>query len=201
MAGGQGGQPDGIQQSVSNPGQVIILVAILIIAVLTLLALILDGGRLLIERSRMRGAAQAAADAGLGPAAEAMVTLMIPRQTEAAGRPACQPDGEYGDQGASCTATPPPNEMASWLTDEDRETLRGETMQTQVAGVAGAYAQRNGYEPAAVAVEYPYHRSDHAAPISIRVVIRRQMVILMAGLLGPGHIPISAEALSEIAGR
>ena len=66
-------------------GQMLIVVAILLMVVLMILAVAVDGGRLLAERARLRRAAQAAADAGIGLVSEAMVTQAAARQNSGGG--------------------------------------------------------------------------------------------------------------------
>jgi hypothetical protein len=87
-------------------GQVIAIVAFLLMVLLLLLAVAVDGGRLYIERARAARTVQSAADAGIGLVGEEMVTLAVPRQTAAAVKPACVPDAGFGTPEASCTATP-----------------------------------------------------------------------------------------------
>ncbi|HET7009944.1 MAG TPA: pilus assembly protein TadG-related protein [Anaerolineales bacterium] len=187
-------------------GQIVVIVAVLLMVVLLLLALAVDAGRLFITRSRQQRAAQAAADAGISLVAEHMVTLAVPRQTVAAGRPPCVPDAGYGASGASCTATPMPSRAEQWLTDDDRATLVAPAMQTQAAGEARAYAAANRGGPGdpgivSIDVFYPdgYHPQD--AGLRLRVSILARLSILFAQLLGDEELPVNAEAVSEIPQR
>jgi hypothetical protein len=185
---------------------VIVIVAFLLMVLLLLLAVAVDGGRLYIERARAARAVQAAADAGIGLVGEEMVTLAVPRQTEAAGRPACLPDAGFGTPGASCTATPFPGEISHWLTDDDRATLVAVEAQTAVAAEALDYAARNGLDESdpevlSLDVEYP-HDYDPAGPaVQILVAVKRRATILLSGLLGQDSITLESRGLSELPQR
>lgn len=183
-----------------RPGQVIVVVAILLMVILLILAVAVDVGRLFVERSRLQRAAQAAADAGIGIVADQMVTLAIPRLTEAAGRPACVPDAGYGTPGAACTATPEPYRAEQWLTDADRSELVAPDVQTQAAAEALEYARRNGVVTAVV-VGYPDGYFPQGPTLKMRVSIRAEMDLLFSGLLGGDGVNLEVEALSEIRQR
>jgi Flp pilus assembly protein TadG len=180
---------------VSQRGQIVIIVAVLLTATLFLLALVVDGGRIAWQRSQAKRAAQAAADAGIGIVAENIVTQAVLRQTEAASSPC-----------SSCTPTPDPAIASSWLTADDRATLIAPPLRTQVAAEALEYAQRNGFDPAqpevqSVQIDYPlsYNPSDDS--IRIRVQITRNFIVLLAGILGQESFDIPVEAISQIQQR
>ncbi len=187
-------------------GQIIVIVAFLIMVGLFLLALLVDGGRLYLLRGRSQRSAQAAADAGMGLVAEKMVTLAVPRQTQAASLSACIPDGDFGDTGATCTATPEPGEISHWLTNEDRLALIEPAMQSTVESLALDYAKRNDFSSSDPSVlelqaEYPYQYQPEAEDVRLRVLIRQRAVVLLAGLLGPDFVDLPAEAVSELPQR
>ncbi len=183
-------------------GQILIVIAVLLMVGLTLLAVAVDAGRLMIERTRLERGAQSAADASLGWVAEQMVTLAVPRMTAAAGRPACTPDAGYGTPAASCTATPEPAAIARWLTDDDRATLVSPPMRTAAAAEAIAYARRNGMglepSPAAVQVDYPHEYEQRGSKLRLLVRIQRRATILLAGLLGHDFVDLIGESQSEL---
>lgn len=187
-------------------GQVIVIVAFLLMALLLLLAVAVDGGRVYIERARAARAVQAAADAGIGLVGEEMVTLAVPRQTEAALRLACVPDAGFGTPEASCTATPLPGEVSHWLTDDDRATLVGPEMQTAVAAEALDYAGRNGVDASdpeviSLHVEYPHDYAPGGAALQLLVAVERRATILLSGLLQRDSISLEAHGLSELPQR
>ncbi|MFP3852711.1 MAG: pilus assembly protein TadG-related protein [Anaerolineales bacterium] len=187
-------------------GQVILIVAFLIMVGLFLLALMVDGGRLYLRRSEAQRAAQAAADAGIGLVAEQMVTLAVPRQTEAAARPACVPDGDYGDTGGMCTATPEPADVAHWLIDEDRQTLVEPLAQSTVEALALNYSELNGFvstDPQILDLQaqFPHDYQLEDDNLRLRVLIRRRVVVLLAGILGRDYVDLPAEAFSEVPQR
>lgn len=189
-----------------NRGQVIVIVAFLIMVGLFLLALLVDGGRLYLLRGRAQRSAQAAADAGMGLVAEHMVTLAVPRQTQAASLSSCLPDGDFGDSGASCTATPEPAAIAHWLTDEDRQALAEPEAQATVEALALEYANRNDFsssDPTVLELEadYPYQYQPEAETVRLRVLIRQRAVVLLAGLLGRDFVDLPVEAVSELPQR
>lgn len=182
------------------------IVAIVLTGVLTLLALAVDGGRLYIERNQLDRAAQSASDAGIGWVGEQMVTLSVSRQTEAAVRPACLPDGAFGDVGASCTATPQPNEISHWLNDDDRATLVGPEIQQTAEAVAREYAARNGVNSSSRASEdmefvYPYAYDPKAPTLAFRTTLRRQVTVLLVGLLATRFAHVQGVGQAEITQR
>lgn len=173
-------------------GQILIVVAILLMGVLMILAVAVDGGRLQIERTRLRRVAQAAADAGIGLVAEHMVTQAGARQTQAASMPTCAP-------AASCTPTPALNDVPAWLTDDDRATLVAPAMQTQVAAEAMRYAQLNELPQADI--DFPQAYDSGGPVIRIAVSLRRRATILLAGLLGREWVDLDESAVSQIPQR
>lgn len=170
----------------------LVVVALLLMVVLLLLAVAVDGGRLMVERTRVRRAAQAAADAGIAVVAEQMVTQAAARQTQAALLPTCAPAG-------LCTPTPPLNDVPGWLTDDDRATLVAPPMQTQVAAEAEDYAQRNEFPQAEVT--YPESYDPGAPAVRILVTLRRHATILLAGLLGEEWVDLAGQGLSQVPQR
>jgi len=187
-------------------GQIIVIVAILLMVALLFLAVAVDVGRLFVERSRLERAAQAAADAGIGVVAERMATQAGPRQTEAAARAPCVPDAGYGTPGASCTSTPQPAHAEHWLTDDDRATLTAPEMQTEAVAEAMAYAAANRAataDPGVIDldVDYPndYRPSDPG--VQMRVSVLARLSFLLAGLLGEDEVDVNVEAISEIPQR
>lgn len=173
-------------------GQTLIIVAILLMVVLMILAVAVDGGRLLIERARLRRSAQAAADAGIGLVAEAMVTQAAARQTQAASLPTCASAGP-------CTPTPLLSDVPGWLTDDDRATLVAPPMQTRVAAEAKDYAQRNEFPQAEIS--YPADYDPGGPVVRILVTLRRRATILLAGLLGKEWVVLDEQALSQVPQR
>lgn len=187
-------------------GQVVVIVAVLLMVLLLLLAVAVDGGRLYIERARTVRAAQAAADAGIARVGDEMVTLAVPRQTQAALRPACVPDAGFGTPGTSCTATPYPGEVNHWLTDDDRAMLVAPEMETAVAAEALDYAGRNGLnesdpETLSIIVEYPHDYDSGDPVVQLLVAVKRRATILLSGLLRLDSITLESNGLSELPQR
>jgi Flp pilus assembly protein TadG len=190
----------------SRSGQIVVMVAILLMVLLLLLALLVDVGRLFVDRSRLERAAQAAADAGIGEVADGMATLAIPRLTEGAARAACVPDAGYGTPGASCTATPSPQRAEAWLTDADRAALIAAPAQTRAAGEALEYAAANGVARGdagvtAVEVDYPEDYDPQEPNLKMRISVRAALDLLFGHLLGREDVELGVDALSEIRQR
>jgi len=176
-------------------GQIVVIVAVLLMVVLIFLAVVVDAGRLYIEQARLARVAQAAADAGGSLVADQIVAFAATRQAEASAAPC-----------PTCTPTPDPQFAERWLTDGDRAQLVSPALQTPVAALALEYAQRNGIratgpQPATVEVSYPADYRFEAATIRVRVLIRRQAVILLAGLLGRELVELTGSGESEIRQR
>ncbi len=180
-----------------------VVFAVLLLALLTLLALAIDGGRLYLEQSRLERGVQSGADAGMAWVAEQMVTLAVARQTESAALPPCAPDAGYGTPGASCTATPQPQAIPQWLSDEDRVSLVSAALAATARAVAIDYAGRNGIRSSdpqvvALSVEYPFAYRAEDSILQILVVAQRRTEVLLAGLLGRSFVEVRGEGLSEI---
>lgn len=187
-------------------GQVLVIVAVTLMVGLFLLALAVDGGRLYLERARLARSAQAAADAGSGWVAERMVTQVVSRQTEAASLPPCLIYGDFGDEHASCTATPEADSIQHWLTEEDRATLTAPGARATVEAIALEYARRNGLRAedprvTELVVDYPYGYDPKRKRLQVWVEVSRRTTILLAGLLGENFVELRAEAVSEIPQR
>lgn len=187
-------------------GQILLILAVVLMVGLFVLALAVDGGRLYLERARMSRSAQAAADAGSSWVAEQMVTQVVPHQTQAAGLPPCLVFGEFGDPAASCTATPAVDAIPRWLTDSDRATLTASGAQATVEAVALQYAELNDLrveDPSVVElrVEYPHEYDPQGESIQVWVGVVRRTKILLVGLLGEDFAEVRAETISRIPQR
>ena len=181
-------------------GQVLILVAVLIPILLLFLAVVVDAGRIFIERSRLQRSAQAAADAGISVVAEQMVTLAVARQTTMAGTPSPTPPG-------TMTATPPPGDIQGWLHDEDRRALTSDPLQATAVAETLLYALRNGLDLDVLRLDVEFPQPGYTPGNSgIRVLrfmveVERQTSILLAGLFGDAFISLEATGRSEIPQR
>ena len=184
-------------------GQILIIIAFLIPALLLFLAVAVDAGRLFIERSRMKRAAQGAADAGISIIAEQMVTQVVARQTIEASTPSPMPP-------ALITATPALGDLQAWLTNEDRATLVSPPVQTTAGVEARFYASANGFNIAdsqTIAVEYKFPQDgfdpedDDIKTLRFSVFIKRREVILLAGLLDVSFVHLDVEGVSEFPQR
>lgn len=178
------------------PAQVLVIAAILLSIGLLFLALAVDGGRLYLEHVRLDRAAQAAADAGIGVAAERVVTLAAARQTEAALAPTCPPP-----PATACTPTPPPALVEAWLSDADRAELVSEAIRAEVEEVAFTFAERNQLARGSTVVEYPYEYLPQDAAVRVRVSTSRELEILLAGMLNPDWVRLEAVAISQVPQR
>lgn len=176
-------------------GQVVLIVAFLIMVLLLILAFMVDGGRLYLLRGHAVRSAQAAADAGMSVAADRIVTQAVLRQTEAALFPC-----------STCTPTPDLSAAEKWLTEEDRLNLISPPLQTAVVQEALEWAARNGYEESSpeilkVEVIYPFDYRPAGDTLGLQVTIRRRVTILLAGLLDSDAVDFSVQARSEVRQR
>jgi len=166
---------------------------------------------LMVEKHELNRAADAAARAGLGVVGDRMVTQVVVAQTAAALN-LCTPIPEHNlltpeyVPPPPCTPTPMPSDFYAWLKDYHRATLVSPALQTSVASQVQAYAENNNMglsNPAVVEleVEYPdeYHIKDRDLNILVR--IRRQVVVIFAGLLGLDQGELSGDTKQSIPQR
>ncbi len=186
--------------------QVLVIVTILLVVLMLLFAVIVDGGHLMIQNHQIGRVADAASKAGMVVVGDRMVTQAVWRQSEAAMRPPCTPDAGYGAPGAACTATPQPQDIPAWLTDEDRAALVSPAMQTPVAAAVLEYAEHNGAAPSSpnmceVTVTYPFDYQPGDKNLRLRVHLHCHVAILLTGLLGQDQVGISAEGEQSLPQR
>ncbi len=193
-------------------GQILIVVAILLLVVLFFLAVIIDGARLMVEKHELDRAADAAARAGLVVVGDRMVTQVVAAQTKAALN-RCTPIPESNPLTPeeyvpphTCTPTPLPNDFYAWLKDHHRTTLVSPAMQTSVAGQVQAYADNNNLGLSnpnilELVVLYPYEYQPNHRDLNILVRIRRQVSVLLVGLLGIDQTELSGETQQSIPQR
>lgn len=208
-------------------GQLLIVVAIVISIALLLLAVAVDGGRLFLERSRIARAAQSAADAGVGVAAEKMVDLAEERRAEAIeesegafdeirreweeaclggiaeGEPTPEPNPEINcnEEPEAEPFEPCEPEPQCWLEDEDWTTLDGAGVRSEVEKEALEYATANGYDlrdSSILKLEVEYLVDRPEESLQVQVTIRRRTTILLIGLLGGSFVNLEADGLSKL---
>lgn len=211
----------------SQRGQLLIVIAIVVSIAMLLLAVAVDGGRLFLERNRIARGAQAAADAGVGLAAEEMVTLAEERRDVALEEyqqaaedaqeeweEACKAelitddDVPPADPGINCDEEPVPEpfepcepEPQCWLEDEDWEKMDSASVRDQVERESLEYARANGFDrddPNTLKLEVEYEVEQIEELVQVRVTIERQTTILLVGLLGGSFVNLEAEGLSEL---
>ncbi len=193
-------------------GQILIVVAILLMVVLFFLAVVIDGARLMVEKHELDRAADAAARAGLVVIGDRMVTQVVAAQTKAALN-RCTPLPESNPltpEGyvppPTCTPTPMPSDFYAWLKDYHRATLVSPAMQTSVAGQVQAYADNNNLglsNPNIIEFEvlYPHEYQANQRDLNIFVRIRRQVSVLLVGLLGIDQAELSGDTQQSIPQR
>ncbi len=170
----------------SEKGQVIIIVAVLLIVVLTFLAVIIDGGRLMVEQGEINRAADAAGKAGLIVVGDQMVTQVVGAQTAAASVTlTATPVGN--SLGPTLTPTPPADDFFSWINDDHRKTLIAPPMQTLVATYVLGSAEENDHglsNPAVTRFEITYPDNYHPGDQNIQIRVRiSRVVAIMFGRL------------------
>lgn len=185
--------------------QVIVIAGILLMVLLLILAVILDGSRLMIEKQTLERAADSSGKAGLIPVADRMVTQVVAAQTAAATQIG-MPAGPTWTPGPTSTETPAPSDFYGWLDDHHRNTLVAPPMRTAVASHALAHAEQNGVglsNPDILQVEvnypYQYHAGDRV--IRIHLLIRRKVRIVFGSLLGMDEGEISGETKQSLPQR
>ncbi len=171
----------------SEKGQVVIIVAVLLIAVLLFLAVIIDGSRLMIEQQELNRAADAAGKAGLIVVGDRMVTQVVSAQTAAASQTlTATPPGST--PGPTLTPTPAADDFYSWLTDDHRKTLVAPPMKTLVATYVLGSADENGLglsNPAVTGLEitYPDQYTPDTQLLQIIVKVDRIVAIMFGSIL------------------
>lgn len=171
---------------VPEKGQIAILSAVCLTSLLFLLAVLIDGGHLLVERHNLTRAADAAAKAGLIVVGDFMVTQVVEAKTTAAALTSPQAPLPQTSS-PSRTPSPMPDGFQDWLTDDHRTTLVAPAMQTLVAeGVLdAARANRCGLEdPGILTVEvrYPDRYDPEAPDLELLVRIEKRIVLVFGQL-------------------
>jgi hypothetical protein len=189
-----------------NGGQIVVIFAILLTVMMFFLAWIVDGGRIAIYRAEANRGAESGANAGLIIVGDQMLTQSSVRQTEASVRRRCIPQAGYGTSAPSCTATPHPNDIPAWLTQNDRATLVSSAIQTRVAtAVFGSVAQNKmGSDNPGISeviVIYPFEYDSEDARVKIRVRIHRQATVLLVGILDRKEVEVVGEFTSSLVQR
>lgn len=209
-------------------GQLLIVIAIVVSIAMLLLAVAVDGGRLFLERNRIARGAQAAADAGVGLAAEEMVKLAEDRRDEGLEEyeqsvedtreeweEAClggmlgeEDETPSSDPEIDCDQEPEPEpfepcepEPGCWLEDDDWVELDSDPVRDLVEREALQYARANGFDrddPNTLRLEVEYEVDKAEETIQVRVTIERRSTILLVGLLGGSFVNLEAEGLSEL---
>ena len=185
-----------------DKGQVIIIVAFLLVAVLIVLALIIDGSRFMLEQQELDRAADAAGKAGMIIVGDQMVTQVAGVQTAAA-RITLAATSVGSSPGPTLTPTPAADEFFSWINEDHKKTLVAPPMQTLVAAHVLGSAEENGFglsNPAVTGLEisYPneYHPGDRSIQISVR--INRLVVVMFGNLLNLNEGVISGKTKQSI---
>lgn len=203
-------------------GQLLIVVAIVISIAMLLLAVAVDGGRLFLERSRIARAAQSAADAGVGIAAERMVGLAEERRAEAIAEyeeaveearreweeaclgetlPEPPPEINCDEEPDPAPFEPCEPEPQCWLEEDDWKTLDTEGVRSEVKQEALEYARANGYDlsdSSVLNLEVEYLVDKPEESLQVQVTIRRRTTILLVGLLGGSFVNLEADGLSKL---
>ena len=189
----------------TQDGQVIVIVAVLLLLGLFLLALIIDGSILIMERQHMKRAADAAGKAGMMVAADRMVTQVAAAQTVSASQtPSPTPDSPSATVGES--PLPSPDDFYPWLSDDHRATLVSPPLQTMVVSHIYQHLERvnsdyldPGY--CELEVEYPYHYHPEQQQLQLSIQMRRNVSLIFGGLLGSNKGMIHVESRQSLPQR
>lgn len=183
-------------------GQVIIIVAILLVALLLFLAILIDGSRLFIEMQEINRALDAAGKAGLIVVGDQMVTQAAAAQTAAASiTPSATPS--VGTTGPTLTATPRGDDIYAWLSDEDRQTLVAPPMQTLVATHVLGSLEENGFgegNPNLIDIQISYPDRDQSTDQTLGILLDldRRVVIIFGRILNLNQGVLSGSAKQTI---
>lgn len=182
-------------------GQVILIVAVLLVVLLFLLAVLIDAGRLFVEQQEINRALDAAGKAGLILVGDRMVTQVVAAQTAAA---SITP-GE-GTPGPTPTRTPGPDDFYAWLTDEDRQTLVAPPLQTLVATQVLGSLEENGFgkdhpQVIYIGISYPEDYNLDDQTLEILLNFDRRVVILFGKILNLNQGVLSGSSKQTIPQR
>lgn len=188
-----------------NRGQVLVILAFLFIVVLLILAVLIDGARLMIEKQELQRAADAAGKAGLLLVGDQMMTQAVRAQHEIT----CTATEVPLDPGTAelvPSATPPPTELTGWLDEEDRSTLISPPIQTSVSHQVLEQARRNGKglenpEITEIIIDYPAGYQPHDRYLHLAICIHQKVDLLFGHWLGPGEGILVGESRQKIPQR
>lgn len=186
----------------AESGQLIIIIAILLMVLLLLLAVIIDAARLFLEQQEINRALDAAGKAGLIVVGDLMVTQVVAAQTAAAVNTPWATTLELTPH-PSPTATPEPDDFYDWLTVEDRQTLFAPPLQTEVAGEALRYLEKNGLglgNPDVIDIRVSYPVEDHSGEPTLAILLEldRRMVVIFGRILGINQGILSGQSKQTI---
>ena len=186
----------------TETGQVIFILAVLLMILLLFLAVLIDGARLLIEQQEINRALDAAGKAGLIVAGDQMVTMAIAGQTAAASiTPSATSTGSTPNPNP--TATPQPDDFYGWLTDENLQTLVAPPMQTKVVTHALEFLEKNGLgldnpDVTDIRVSYPGGTQSGDSTITVLLELDRRVVILFGRILAINQGTLSGKSKQTI---
>ena len=179
--------------------------ALLLVVVLTILAVIIDGARLMMEQQEIKRVADAAGKAGLIIVGDHMITQVVAAQTAAASITlTATPLGST--PGPTLTPTPGVDDFFSWINDDHRKTLIAPLMQTLVATHVLGSAEENDQglsNPVITEIEitYPYQYLVGDQNIQIKVRIDRVVAILFGSLFNLDEGVLSGNTKQNIKQR
>jgi len=168
-------------------GQILILVAVLVMVFLLMMAVMVDGARIFTEQQRIERSLDAAGKAGLIIVGNRMVTQVVKAQILAASiAPVPVPGGI--PPGPTLSSTPVPDDFFSWLSEEDRQELVAPPMQTIVATHVLGNLKENGLDISNpnvidIKISFPDNYDPENQNLDIQVELERRVVIIFGGLL------------------
>jgi hypothetical protein len=175
-------------------GQALVLVALALLAMVILLALVVDGGRLLAEKQQLQRGADGASQAGASMVGDLIVTRAAMRQATAMAAP---PE-------PSPTPTPPLTDSLAWLTPEDILWLTGSSeAQGLVCTMALNYADRNRVGTANPSVSvaeavFPYAYEAGNRSVQVRVHIVRSTDLFLPGIWNQDRTVLDVTSTSDM---
>jgi hypothetical protein len=168
-------------------GQIILVVAVLLMVFLLMMAVMVDGARIYIEQQEIERALDAAGKAGLIIVGNQMVTQVVEAQTLSASIKS-SPIPIDTPPGPKLTVTPMPDDFFSWLSEEDRQTLVAPPMQTVVATHVLGNLVENGLDLSNpnvidIKISFPDDYDPDNQTLDIQLELKHRVVIIFGGVL------------------
>ena len=187
-------------------GQILIIIAVLFIAVLSITAILIDSSRLLIEKQELNRASAAGGKSGMIYVGNLMVTQAGEAfQSTVQARVTSTPGSLLPSPTAAPGGTDRPR-VEDYLSDQDRAHLISPPVRTQVASEVKKQIQLNGFEEGKggimeIEVIYPFEYWLEKEELEIFIRISKRVSVMFSGFLEPDSGVIKGESRQSIPHR